>query len=61
MNYSDQAIDALITEYREEFGVHVSFDDALRMMMLIDMLTDVFEKYETEEDIVSFVSPMLGL
>ena len=31
------------------------------MMMLIDMLTDVFEKYETEEDIVSFVSPMLGL
>ena len=61
MNYSEKAIDALIKEYREEFGVHVSFDDALRMMMLIDMLTDVFEKYETEEDIVSFVSPMLGL
>ena len=61
MNYSEKAIDALTKEYREEFDVHVSFDDALRMMMLIDMLTDVFEKYETEEDIVSFVSPMLGL
>lgn len=61
MNYSEKAIDQLIKDYREEFGVHVSFEDAIRMMMLIEMLTEVFEHYETEEDIVSFVSPMLGL
>jgi hypothetical protein len=61
MNYSEKTIDELIRDYRDEFCVHLSYEDAIRMMLLVDMLGEVFEKYETEEDVLSFVSPMLGL
>src|ERR1700744_410464 len=61
MNYSDKATDELMKHYRATFGVCIRFEDAIRMMLLIKMLTEVFEKYETEEDIVSFIAPLLGL
>ena len=62
MNYSEKAIDELIRDYRDEFGVHLSYEDAIRMMMLVDMLGEVFEKYEGDlgDDMPAFLSPLLG-
>jgi hypothetical protein len=62
MNYSEKAIDELIRDYRDEFDVHLSYEDAIRMMMLVDMLGEVFEKYESDlgEDMPVFLSPLLG-
>lgn len=62
MHYSEQAVDELIKNYRDEFGVHISFEDAIRMIVLVDMLAEVFERYEDEcgEDMPSFFSLLLG-
>jgi len=62
MNYSEKAIDDLIKDYRNGFGVHLSYEDAIRMMMLVDMLGEVFEQYENEvgADMPAFLSPLLG-
>lgn len=63
MNYSEWAIEGLIKDYRHDFGVDLSRDDAIRMMILFDMLAEVFEKYEEEvgDDAPAFFGPLLGI
>jgi len=63
MKYSDKVIDEMIRDYRHEFGVILSVEDAVRMMMLADMFVEVFEKYEDEVDgyMPDFIAPVLGL
>jgi hypothetical protein len=62
MVYSEKAVDLLVRDYRDEFGVCISYDDAIRMMMLVDMLSEVFEKYgdEVGDDMPAFLAPILG-
>jgi hypothetical protein len=60
MNYSDKALDELIKHYREAFGVCLAFEDAIWMMVLIEMLGEVFERYETGfgPDMPELLSPL---
>jgi len=60
MVYSETAVDLLVRDYHDEFGI--SYDDAVRMMILVDMLSEVFEKYgdEVGDDMPAFLSPLLG-
>jgi hypothetical protein len=44
MNYSEWAVDGLIRDYQRDFGVRLAHDDAIQMMVLVDLLADVFEK-----------------
>ena len=62
MVYSQKAIDQLVKDYRDEFGICISYDDAVRMMILADMLAEVFEKYGDDigGDMPAFFSPLLG-
>jgi hypothetical protein len=60
--YSEAAVDELIRDYRKDFGVHLLYDDAMRMILLIDLLAEVFEKYEGEfgsDNLPAFVSRLL--
>lgn len=61
IKYSDHVIGEMINDYRHDFGVQLSVEDAVRMMILTDMLAEVFEKYEDDvEDMPAFVAPLLG-
>ena len=62
MVYSETAVDLLVRDYHDEFGIRISYDDAVRMMILVDMLSEVFEKYgdEVGDDMPAFLSPLLG-
>ena len=62
IKYSDHVIGEMINDYRHDFGVQLSVEDAVRMMILTDMLSEVFEKYEDEagQDMPAFVAPLLG-
>jgi hypothetical protein len=63
MNYSERAVDGLIRDYRRDFGVHLAHDDAIQMMVLVDLLADVFEKYENQigDGTPGFFGHLLGL
>ena len=47
---SRHEVEDLIHCYERDFGVHLSFEDADRMLVLFDELSELFYKYDPEEE-----------
>jgi hypothetical protein len=56
MNHFD-VVD-FINDYERDFGVELPFEAACRMLVLYDMLYELFEEYGGECDDSAFASPL---
>ncbi len=56
MDYPAKVVD-LIKDYEYDFGVKLPFEDACRMLILYDMLSELLEEYGGDTGDDSLLSP----
>lgn len=50
MDLTDEAVYELMADFERDFGVHLPFDDASRLLILYDEICMLFEKHLPAED-----------